>query len=69
MASYGNPTFSPGCQAPDPRPGIQPFPVGLLDHLLQAGLVQYTEGTQRLEEPVSKTTEKFCGGVPSPIFP
>lgn len=25
-------------------------------HLLQAGLEQKTEGTQRLEEPVSKTT-------------
>lgn len=38
-------------------------------HLLQAGLVQYTEGTQRLEEPVSKMTVKFCGGEPMEIVP
>lgn len=40
-----------------------------LHHLLQAGLVQYTEGTQRLEEPVSKMTVKFCGGVPMEMVP
>ena len=27
------------------------------------------EGTQRLLEPVSKTTVNSCGGVPSPISP
>ena len=27
------------------------------------------EGTQRLEEPVSKTTRKVWAGVPSPISP
>lgn len=31
--------------------------------------MQYTEGTQRLEEPVSKMTVKFCGGDPMEIVP
>lgn len=65
----GTQPLPPGCQAPDPRPGLQPFPVGAPDHLLQAGLVQYTEGTQRLEEPVSKMTVKFCGGEPMEMVP
>lgn len=30
---------------------------------------QCTDGTQRLEEPVSKITVKFWGGVPIPITP
>lgn len=38
-------------------------------HSLQAWLWQYTEGTHRLEEPVSKRTRKFCGGVPMLISP
>lgn len=36
---------------------------------LQAGVWHRVEGTQRLEEPVSKSTRKFCGGVPMLIFP
>lgn len=44
-------------------------PLGLLAHLLHAELVQYTEGTQRLEEPVSKMTVKFCGGEPMEMVP
>ena len=31
--------------------------------------LQWAEGTQRLAEPVSKTTVKGCGGLPSPISP
>ena len=31
--------------------------------------LQWAEGTHRLAEPVSKTTVKGCGGVPSPISP
>ena len=31
--------------------------------------LQWIEGTHRLEEPVSKTTVKHCGGVPMPISP
>ena len=31
--------------------------------------LQWMEGTHRLEEPVSKTTVKHCGGVPMPISP
>lgn len=59
----------PECQALDPRTGLQPFPTGALAHLLHAELVQYTEGTQRLEEPVSKMTVKFCGGEPMEMVP
>ena len=32
-------------------------------------LAQLTEGTHRLEDPVSKMTVKFCGGVPKLIGP
>lgn len=59
----------PECQALDPRTGLSRSLWGLLAHLLQAGLVQYTEGTQRLEEPVSKMTVKFCGGEPMEMVP
>lgn len=31
--------------------------------------LQWIDGTHRLEEPVSKTTVKHCGGVPMPISP
>lgn len=31
--------------------------------------MQYTDGTQRLEEPVSKMTVKFCGGEPIEMVP
>lgn len=31
--------------------------------------LQWMDGTHRLEEPVSKTTVKHCGGVPMPISP
>lgn len=52
-------------------PGLAPShsSLGLLDNLLHAELVQYTEGTQRLEEPVSKMTVKFCGGEPMEMVP
>lgn len=30
---------------------------------------QWTEGTHRLDEPVSNTTVKVCGGVPKEIAP
>lgn len=30
---------------------------------------QWTEGTHRLEDPVSNRTVKFCGGVPMLITP
>lgn len=33
-------------------------------YLQQAELEQYTEGTHKLEEPVSKRTVNCCGGVP-----
>lgn len=56
----------PECQTPAATPcwGSRGGP-----YLLQAGLVQYTEGTQRLEEPVSKMTVKFCGGEPMEMVP
>lgn len=44
---------------------LSPLPA----HLLHAGLVQYTEGTQRLDEPVSKMTVKFCDGEPMEMVP
>lgn len=51
---------------PPPRCQRLPCPAR---HSLQAWLWQYTEGTHRLEEPVSKRTRKFCGGVPRLISP
>lgn len=38
-------------------------------HLPQAQLWHWTEGTHRMEEPVSKRTRKFCDGVPMLISP
>lgn len=40
-------------------------------YLLQAIFVkeQFFDGTQRFEEPVSKITLNFCGGVPIEISP
>lgn len=57
-------TPPPECQTPAAIPSWGSWP-----YLLQAGLVQYTEGTQRLEEPVSKMTVKFCGGEPMEMVP
>lgn len=34
-----------------------------------SSILHLAEGTHRLEEPVSKTTVKHCGGVPMPISP
>ena len=65
----GTQPLPPECQVLDPRTGFSRSLWGLLAHLLQAVLVQYTEGTQRLEEPVSKMTVKFCGGEPMDMAP
>ena len=42
-----------------------------LKYLLQAisRIEHLEEGTHRLEEPVSNTTVKGCGGVPMPMVP
>ena len=54
----GTQPLPPECQVLDPRTGLRRSLWGLLAHLLQAVLVQYTEGTQRLEELVSKMMVK-----------
>ena len=36
---------------------------------LQLSLLQAAENTHRLLDPVSKSTSKFCGGVPRETFP
>lgn len=64
-------------QGPQP-PRLLPSPWegGAWGRKTQCGLqqamsssLQWIEGTHRLEEPVSKTTVKHCGGVPMPISP
>lgn len=54
-----------------PKPRATPCPAGhgAARHLLQDGLEQYTEGTHRLEEPVSKITVKSWAGVPMEMVP
>ena len=67
--------LDPG-QVPDSQDGSAPASQSLTGHLSlqaqhlpQAWLWQWTEGTHRLDEPVSKRTRKFCGGVPMLISP
>lgn len=65
---FQNP-LPPERQALDPGRAPGPLPGGAAGHLRHAGLEQYTEGTQRLDEPVSKMTVKFCGGEPMEMVP
>ena len=56
------------------RPSVSLWPPGRgvgqadLQQAMSSSL-QWIDGTHRLEEPVSKTTVKHCGGVPMPISP
>lgn len=40
-----------------------------MTYLQQEGSMQFVDGTQRFEEPVSKITLNSCGGVPILIKP